>query len=221
MNSPFRCRKWRGELHLLRCCSYGQKLARLPSSEDLADQPTLRMFDDSPDGGRPRGFTESFASTTASCSTIFQKVLTDAILDTDSDGREGNLKDKDGKEGREGRVRSRSFTGPATDCAAKVQIRSMACEVDERYFAWCRCTMTVGQIRPVAAADYWSALCSRFEPRFLPVMAWNTWSVNGEDCRRQQAPIFAPSVPSVHASHGQESSWSRGLQPNRQGMPVP
>lgn len=35
--------------------------------------------------------------------------------------------------------------------------------------------MTVGQIRPVAAADYWSVLCSRFEPRFLPV------SVNGED----------------------------------------
>lgn len=113
----------------------GKSLRGLPSSEDLADQPTLRMFDDSPDGGRPRGFTESFASTTASCSTIFQKVLTDAILDTDSDGREGNLKDKDGKEGREGRVRSRSFTGPATDCAAKVQIRSMACEVDERYFA--------------------------------------------------------------------------------------
>ena len=53
----------------------GKSLRGLPSSEDLADQPTLRMFDDSPDGGRPRGFTESFASTTtASCSTIFRQV---------------------------------------------------------------------------------------------------------------------------------------------------
>ncbi len=62
----------------------GKSLRGLPSLEDLADQPTLRMFDDSPGGGRPRGFTESFASTTASTSTVFQKVISDAILDTDS-----------------------------------------------------------------------------------------------------------------------------------------
>lgn len=107
----------------------GKSLRGLPSLEDLADQPTLRMFDDSPGGGRPRGFTESFASTTASSSTVFRQVISDAILDTDSDGKDSKEKDKDG------RVRSRSFTGPATDCAERVQIRSMACEVDERYFA--------------------------------------------------------------------------------------
>eukprot|EP00438_Fugacium_kawagutii_P022374 Skav205224 [mRNA] locus=scaffold400:293675:317383:- [translate_table: standard] len=59
----------------------------LPSSEDLADQPTLRMFDDSPDGGRPRGFTESFAST-ATCSTMQRPQADGDVLDTDSDGRE-------------------------------------------------------------------------------------------------------------------------------------
>ena len=62
----------------------GKSLRGLPSLEDLADQPTLRMFDDSPGGGRPRGFTESFASTTASSSTVFRQVISDAILDTDS-----------------------------------------------------------------------------------------------------------------------------------------
>ncbi|CAK9070991.1 Calcium-dependent protein kinase 2 (PfCDPK2) [Durusdinium trenchii] len=109
----------------------GKSLRGLPSTEDLADHPTLRIFDDSPDGGRPRGFTESFASTTASTNTVRQ-LLNDVAADTDSDSKEG----KDGRDVRDkdGRVRSRSFTG-SVECAERVQIRNMACEVDERYFA--------------------------------------------------------------------------------------
>ena len=93
--------------------SLGKSLSPLPSSEDLKEQPQLLIFE-SPEG-RPRGFTESFMS----CST----------RSTRPSPRELDLEDE--KE-EDGRTRSRSF---GVDCAERVQIRSMACEVDERYFA--------------------------------------------------------------------------------------
>ena len=89
-----------------------KSLRALPSSEDLKEQPQLLM---SPEG-RPRGFTESFMS----CST----------RSTRPSPRELDMEDE--KE-EDGRMRSRSFG--VSECAERVQIRSMACEVDERYFA--------------------------------------------------------------------------------------
>ena len=98
----------------------GRSLRGLPSLEDLADQPTIRVFEESPTG-RPRGLTESF--TAASTCTIR---LREAILDScDTDSASS--------EKREGRGRAKSCTG-MDECSEKVQIRFLACQVDERYF---------------------------------------------------------------------------------------
>mmetsp|Transcript_22409 Transcript_22409/g.42275 ORF Transcript_22409/g.42275 Transcript_22409/m.42275 type:complete len:583 (+) Transcript_22409:46-1794(+) len=97
----------------------GRSSRGLPSSEQLADQPTLRVFEDSPTG-RPRGLTESFTSGSAT-----SRELRFAILDTSDT-------DSAASEKREGRGRARSFN--AYESPEKVQIRFSACEVDERYF---------------------------------------------------------------------------------------
>lgn len=97
----------------------GRSSKGLPSSEDLADQPSIRVFEESP-SGRPRGLTESF--TAASCTLR----LRDAILDTcDTDSAQS--------EKREGRGRAKSCNG-LEECSEKVQIRFLACPVDEHYF---------------------------------------------------------------------------------------
>ena len=100
----------------------GRSSRGLPSSEDLAEQPTVRVFEESP-SGRPRGLTESF-TTPSTTSTMRQ--LRAAILDTcDTDST--------GSEKREGRGRAKSCND-VDECSEKVQIRFVACQVDERYF---------------------------------------------------------------------------------------
>jgi len=97
----------------------GKKLWALPTLDELAQQPTVRVFEDTTTG-RPRGFSEPDSSPgtgRSSRSSRIRHCLASAIIDDDEEER-----------------RAQTF-GPGDNqgCAA-VKIRHVACDIDERYF---------------------------------------------------------------------------------------
>eukprot|EP00931_Biecheleriopsis_adriatica_P009962 TRINITY_DN111056_c0_g1_i1.p1 TRINITY_DN111056_c0_g1~~TRINITY_DN111056_c0_g1_i1.p1 ORF type:complete len:597 (-),score=131.88 TRINITY_DN111056_c0_g1_i1:1-1791(-) len=99
----------------------GKNLWALPSLEEIAEQPTIRVFgDESPEGGRPRGFSESMVLQMDGSSAKVRHHLASAIIDEDCE-EEDNRK-------------AQSFTFTSHGPAERMKIRNIACDVDERYF---------------------------------------------------------------------------------------
>lgn len=98
----------------------GQKLWTMPLLNESDDTPTVRVYEeDSPDG-RPRGLSESFASSTLGRSdTRWRHRIASAIID-------GTLEPQL-------KGRSHSFSPGGRESEA-VQFRTVSCEVEERYF---------------------------------------------------------------------------------------
>lgn len=100
----------------------GKNLWALPSMEESAERPTLRVYEEDGSPVRPCGLNESFVGSGPTFGFSSSKVrhsLASVIIDADADRR------------------SQSFTPGSKEVfpAAKLQIRNVSCDVDEQYFA--------------------------------------------------------------------------------------
>lgn len=97
----------------------GKNLWALPSMDEIDDIPKVRVFDDHCLDGRPRGLSDSFATTcmsSASSSSQIRHDIAFAIIDDDFEDR-----------------RSHSFTQGLRQESA-IQFCTVSCGVDEHYF---------------------------------------------------------------------------------------
>lgn len=94
----------------------GRPLWALPSLEEVAEQPTVKVFEKGSRGGRPRGLSEG--SLCEAARGRVRHCLASAIIDGDDEERRT----------------PQSFTAGVAVASAKVEIRSLTCDLDERYF---------------------------------------------------------------------------------------
>eukprot|EP00930_Biecheleria_cincta_P051171 TRINITY_DN3632_c0_g1_i1.p1 TRINITY_DN3632_c0_g1~~TRINITY_DN3632_c0_g1_i1.p1 ORF type:complete len:593 (+),score=113.61 TRINITY_DN3632_c0_g1_i1:44-1822(+) len=98
----------------------GRRLWALPSLEEVAEQPTVKVFEEASRGGRPRGLSDG----TLCCDAVrgrVQHCLASVIIDGADDEQRAE-------------TRAQSFTAGVSAVSAKVEIRSLVCDLDERYF---------------------------------------------------------------------------------------